>query len=353
MPQVSICLPNLNTAPFLKERLDSIQDQTFLDWECVVSDNFSNDGAWDHFVAAAATDKRFKIKQEPRDSNGMYPNWNHCLNRVTGEFVYIATSDDTMRPNYLVKCVRMLERHPESAVVVCDFDEIDQKGEVNTKEDSWHRRYYGSTMLEAGIRGSLSEFIATLALGTPWFTITSVLFRRRLLEKTGLFPTSFGSHGDNLWTARAALAGDVVYVPERLATFRRHETQATAKLVTPNLAWKVVTGFQQLLDEVAPDLPDSWTRLPNWQERLLSIRLNMFRDSLKLERWRMRQDPAGFLRSLFAAWRTQRGWLLRQAAKGFPSEPEFDPVSSALALSSEFLSLAKVSRFRPLSPLTA
>lgn len=349
MTRVSVCLPNLNTSPYLKERLESIRGQSFQYWECIVSDNFSDDGSWEIFREIANVDSRFKLKQEPRDSAGMYPNWNHCLDRASGEFVYIATSDDTMRSDFLEKTVLALDRNAKASVVVSDFDEIDCEGSPITKEDSWHRRFYGDSMQQSGLRSRLSEFVATVALGTTWFTITSVLFRRSLLERTGYFPTVFGSHGDNLWTARAALAGDVVYLPERLATFRRHETQATAKPLEPALAWKLVCGFQDLLQDVSADLPDEWTNVPGWRERLMRSRLDLFRAGLKLERWRLRQDPDGFFESLRVAWQTQPRWLLKQALAGFPSVPELDPVPPALDLVSEFLGLVGEVRFRPMS----
>jgi len=46
---VSICLPNFNTAPFLRERLDTIRSQTHEALECIVSDNESDDGSWEDY----------------------------------------------------------------------------------------------------------------------------------------------------------------------------------------------------------------------------------------------------------------------------------------------------------------
>lgn len=344
MASVSICVPTLNARHFLKARMDSIYAQTFSDWELIVCDSHSDDGTWE-FAQQFATDSRVRLYQVPRE--GLYAGWNECLARATGEYVYFAPADDTMTPLLLEKCVASLQLNPKSEVVVCDFDEIDHSGKIITKEESWHRRFYGTSMNEPVIRTRLAEFLATLCLGTPWFTMTSVFFRRSLFDRTGPFPTRLGSHGDNLWTARATLAGDVVYLPERLATFRRHETQATVKYINPDLSWNLYSAFRELLDEVKADLPISWTDLPDWQKRLLNSRLRIFRDSLKLERWRLRTRPKQFLQSLFVAWRTQRTWLLQQAAKGFLASPEFDPVPASLSLVSEFLDLACEPRFRP------
>src|SRR5688572_20016405 len=102
-PRVSICLPNLNTRRYLPERIETIVGQTYPDWELIVSDNYSDDGAWEFFEALASKDPRVDAAQAPRQ--GLYANWNRCIERARGEFVYIATSDDTMAPDCLEKMV--------------------------------------------------------------------------------------------------------------------------------------------------------------------------------------------------------------------------------------------------------
>ena len=64
-PRVSICLPNLNNRPFLDERLDTIFRQSFSDWELVIFDNDSQDGAWELFQEIAARDDRVRLQRAP------------------------------------------------------------------------------------------------------------------------------------------------------------------------------------------------------------------------------------------------------------------------------------------------
>jgi glycosyltransferase involved in cell wall biosynthesis len=68
---VSILLPNLNNRAYLDERVETILSQTLADWELVVVDNHSEDGAWEFFQKLAGKDDRVKISQAPRE--GMYP----------------------------------------------------------------------------------------------------------------------------------------------------------------------------------------------------------------------------------------------------------------------------------------
>src|ERR1035437_1738175 len=103
MPRVSILLPTRNSRAFLDERLATILAQTFADWELIVADSFSDDGTWAVLQDAAAHDSRIALAQTPRD--GIYPNWNRCLARARGEFVYVAPADDTMAPTLLTELV--------------------------------------------------------------------------------------------------------------------------------------------------------------------------------------------------------------------------------------------------------
>jgi len=67
--KVSILLPNLNNRQFLDERFQSILNQTFSDWELIVIDNYSNDGAWKLIQNFAKKDQRIKISQTPQKRN--------------------------------------------------------------------------------------------------------------------------------------------------------------------------------------------------------------------------------------------------------------------------------------------
>src|SRR5215470_560971 len=108
-PLVSICVPNLNTLRFLEERFDTIFNQTFHDWELFVFDSYSDDGSWEFIQELAKKRQRMRTAQGPRE--GPYPAWNECLRRTTGEYVYFATSDDAMAPEFLEKMVAALDEH--------------------------------------------------------------------------------------------------------------------------------------------------------------------------------------------------------------------------------------------------
>lgn len=227
-PKVSICLPNLNNQPFIVERLDGILAQTFQDWELVVVDSYSDDGAWEIIQAYAAKESRMRIYQAPR--NGIYTGINECIELAKGEYIYIATSDDTMMPDCLEKMVSALDRHPECGLAHCCLEVIDERGQTieNNNWTNWAQcQFFGDYISQEHIRYAPHDGILYCSLGTVYVSLTQLLIRSTVFETVGCFKTNFSSMADFEWGLRASLVCNTVHVPHYLATWRRHSVQAT------------------------------------------------------------------------------------------------------------------------------
>lgn len=229
-PKVSILLPNLNNRPFLDERLQTIIDQTLTDWELIIVDNYSDDGAWEFFREWANKDNRIKISQAPR--KGMYANWNNCIRQARGEYVYIATSDDTMSPDFLEIMVTALDENPGCDLAHCKLKIIDENGSPHPIL-SWDRFYCAAYFKELidkrHIRLAPHDGMLHCGVKTVYTSITQLLIRRSVFDKIGLFLTDYGSIADFEWEMRASLITNTIHIPEYLATWRVHQEQGTNK----------------------------------------------------------------------------------------------------------------------------
>src|SRR5437764_4130389 len=215
-PRVSVCLPNLNNRPFLEERLSTIFDQSFTDWELVIFDNLSDDGAWDFFQQAARSDGRIRIAQAPRQ--GMYANWNNCINAARGEYVYIATSDDNMASDCLEKLVEAMDANPECDLAHCALRMFDRNGDELPSEwwSQWSLFARSSRPLlnQRHVRRAPYDGLLHLSGDTVYTSITQLLIRRSLFALTGLFESRWASLGDFNWNMRAGLLANAVHVPD-------------------------------------------------------------------------------------------------------------------------------------------
>ena len=233
-PLVSICLPNLNTMAYLPERVETIRRQTYGNWELIVSDNHSEDGAWPFFQALARVDSRVSIAQAPRE--GMYANWNRCIERAHGDFIYVATSDDTMPVDCLEKLVAALNANPGCDLAHCPLRAIDERGDDIAETRNWwlessaFARSSGPLLNSLHVRRAPFDGLLHLLGDSVYVSITQLLIRRRLFDRIGGFETRWGSVGDFNWNMRAAMVGNTVHVPDTWGGWRIHPHQATATI---------------------------------------------------------------------------------------------------------------------------
>lgn len=336
-PLVSICLPCLNARDLLAERMSCVLTQTMNDWELVVCDSFSDDGSWE-FLQGFAGDARIQLHRVERA--GLYAGWNECIKRARGEFVCFAPADDTSEPMQLESMTRLLRANPSISVCVCGYRRIDGHGREiapsKREENLWS--VYGEWMNKPSIRKGETEVLVHACFGTAWVTMSSVMFRRSLIEKTGLFSTAHGSTADVGWAMRASLNSDVAYVPEKLATWRWHAGQATAGLTEVELTRQIVLQLVDLLDNCRDKLPAHWMEIEGWRERILRAARCRHLDSYRLYRGRALQEPAGFARNLMEAMSHEPGFATKQLLNLFRARPDLDidPAAEALDLIRRF-----------------
>lgn len=226
---ISILLPNLNNRPFLEERIESINRQTISDWELIIVDSYSEDGAWEFFKDFASRDDRVKICQAPRQ--GIYAGWNECIRRASGRYVYFATSDDTMATDCLEKLSAALDKHPECGLAHCNLKLFDDRSKEIPKDWWWNGLFAQSSkryVHRRHIRKAPFDGLLHLFGQTVYTSITQLMIRRSLFAETGLFPTNRGSIGDFQWVMKASLLTDTIHLPDTWGGWRQHRMQATA-----------------------------------------------------------------------------------------------------------------------------
>jgi hypothetical protein len=304
--------------------MESILAQSLTDWELIVCDSYSDDGAWELFQKFKS-DSRVRLYQVPR--RGIISGLNDCLERARGKYIYIAPSDDTADLRLLENLVKPLERFPAIKIAVCEFDEIDEEGrKLPTVSNPVN--FFGGWANTPSIRNGKTEFLLHAVFNsTIWRAITSVLFRKDLLQQTGLFRVEIGPRADEEWALRASLASDVAWVPGRLAAWRRHANQATPNEFQASGKNSAITVYGLLLhclESVLADrnagVPESWKAVKGWDRIIAASRREAYRHHLGLYRRQVTRDPRRFLSSALIALREDPRYLTNQILKGFPPQ---------------------------------
>ena len=95
-PKISILMPSLNVAGFIRECMDSVLTQTLSDIEIICIDAGSSDGTWEILQEYASGDTRIRLVQSDRKSYGYQMNLGLAVAR--GEYIGIVETDDWVEP---------------------------------------------------------------------------------------------------------------------------------------------------------------------------------------------------------------------------------------------------------------
>ena len=151
-PKISVVLPFYNAEKTLSRALQSISDQEFSDWECVMVDNNSSDGSRDIAAGWESRDPRFRLIDEKRQ--GVMFASNRACEAARGAYLARMDADDVARPGRLKGQCEFLDSHPDFGAVaglvthVGDPETtggfkrfVEWSNSVITYEDIYNRRF--------------------------------------------------------------------------------------------------------------------------------------------------------------------------------------------------------------------
>ncbi|RTZ09443.1 glycosyltransferase family 2 protein [Flavobacterium sp. GSP27] len=111
MPKVSIIMATYNRAEYILESLQSIQAQTFKDWECIIIDDGGTDNTAEILAPILKQNIRFKyFMRTSKYQKGLPGSRNYGLDLAQGDYVIFFDDDDIVHPQNLELCVKELSK---------------------------------------------------------------------------------------------------------------------------------------------------------------------------------------------------------------------------------------------------
>lgn len=183
-PVISIGMPVYNGLPHLRDAIESLLNQTFRDFELIISDNASDDGTEQLCKDFAASDSRIRYIRQPRNL-GALRNFAIVREAATCTYFMWAAADDSWRPRFLERCIGEFNRSPDLAsvnVAPSDAATLDsvRDGYVGLEEDNWRERVHALFQLLPdknarfyGVHKSafLHEGVLEGFIGSDWYVI--------------------------------------------------------------------------------------------------------------------------------------------------------------------------------------
>ena len=123
---VSIITPSYNTAKFINKTIESVQAQTYKNWEMIIIDDCSTDNT-DEVVFKYLSDNRIKYIKNEKNS-GAEVSRNKALREAKGKWIAFLDSDDLWSPEKLEKQIRFMVENGYYFSYT-DYEEIDEQGQ--------------------------------------------------------------------------------------------------------------------------------------------------------------------------------------------------------------------------------
>jgi glycosyltransferase involved in cell wall biosynthesis len=284
VPNVSIILPTYNRLRFLRPAIESVLEQTYLDWEMIIADDGSNEETAAYL--RSLTEERIRTVWLPHSGNPSKVR-NCAIDVARGRYLAFLDSDDVWKPTKLEKQIARLLTHADCRWSYTLCDHIDENGLVVAR-----RRLAESAFLEGWIFEPLLKMKFAIAMPT-------LIADRDLVRDVGGFDEqqAYGEFHD--LCLRLAARSAVLVEREALASVRTHDEHYSGDRVAAHAAWMRL--YEKMGTLVADD------RLRAYCARMRSLAsLNIARS--QGEKRDFRAARATLARAASFSWRYPSWW---------------------------------------------
>jgi glycosyltransferase involved in cell wall biosynthesis len=217
----------------LPQAIDSVLEQTELDFELIVCDDGSTDGTAE--LLAQYADPRIHYIRHLQNI-GKSNNMRSGFEAATGEYFIKFDDDDRLTPQFLAQTAAILDDNPPIDFVSTDHWVINSEGDRDLQMTDANSKKWGRTELPNGRIKSLLKVVFV----QQCLQIGATLFRRQALLDVGYMRPNIQNCEDNDLLVRLALAGkQAFYWGDRLMEYRFHAEQQGIDRAIPYLTDKI------------------------------------------------------------------------------------------------------------------
>lgn len=221
-PVISVVMPVYNAEQYLDEAIQSILDQTFIDFEFIIINDGSSDSSLEIIRQFERQDERILLLD--KNNGGIVEALNFGLSIAKGKYIARMDSDDIAYPNRFEEQLKAFGDNPEIDLVYTDTKLIDKNG--NTVCDSW--------------RPNLEKTLLNLEINT-FVPHPTVIFKKDSVLRVGCY-TKERPHAEDLdlWLRMLNDGCKFFYLKQNLLYYRLNPNSVRAN-PSDNYWYKVAT----------------------------------------------------------------------------------------------------------------
>lgn len=227
-PLVSVIIPSFNRSKYILEAIESVEGQTYGEFEIIVVDDGSSDGSFE-ILRDIEAQGRISLFTHPCHENlGQSSSINLGLRNASGNYIAILDSDDYFSPQKLEVQVAFLEKNQDVGMVYGQGHAVDETGRFLFALPSESHKEDGDPNL----------LLLDCYLAIPGGS----LIRKTVFEAIGGFEEDFRASQDHDFALRVMEAFAVAYIPFVAFYYRKHADSISTKA----LETRWVTGLEIL-----------------------------------------------------------------------------------------------------------
>lgn len=210
-PKISVLLPAYNHENYIEETIESVLNQTFSDFELLISDDCSTDQTVQ--LIKGFSDKRITgVYFE--ENRGTVRSLNHLLNLAKGEYIAVIGSDDVWEPDKLEKQLEILEADENIAACFSWATIIDENSNRVNKDSAFPIERFNIK------KCCRTDLLRELFVDGNCFCHSSVLIRSDIHRQIGEYNVVYRQlHDYDLWV-RLLLSNDIYVIDSPLVKYR-------------------------------------------------------------------------------------------------------------------------------------
>ena len=247
MAKISVIISAYNHQKFVAKTIQSVLDQSFQDFEILITNDNSTDKTLD--IIKSFKDPRIKLF-ENNINLGMVINTNNMIKSALGEYIAIINSDDFWEPNKLEKQINFLQENSNYGACFTLANMVDEQNNIikDSKKNPFKFHDF-----------SKEQFLNYFFFHDNFLCYPSVLIKKSVIEEINFFNPSFLIRLDlDLWIRILFKGYEIKILPEILTNFRLMNNEQN--LSGRNLKTKAV-NFIELRR-----ILDNYLSIKNYQE---------------------------------------------------------------------------------------
>lgn len=219
---VSVIIPNFNHSRFLDERIHSVLNQTYTNYEIIILDDCSTDDSRKVIESYSSLPCVSNIFFNEKNSGSPFKQWEKGFSHAKGELIWIAESDDSCSPHFLHEIINSFDKYGKECVVCfCQSVKIDTEGNRLSVEGLGKNAYFdGSKFVKKYL--SKLNYISNAS---------SAVFRKEVLTNVDSSYMDYRGCGDWVFWIEVCKNGNVAYINKPFNFFRQHLMSTTSQLL--------------------------------------------------------------------------------------------------------------------------